>query len=344
MASPAQPRGRVMSERGYTRCGRRPGTRLVTGRVRVAAEESWNVVPYYHMRVSHGFFKRDAEVDLTLQMLTLQVLDPYRRGRPITVAGKPIKPEDVGELKISETEHDSSHHRPLAQQNKRNSGDLLSKPLEWYVAELGDDVTDSFILGPPGRESSVVVTPGGGPLASPSDTATVFVVHGRNLTARDAMFAFLRSINLHPLDWSEAVQAAGKPLPYVDQVLDAAFSAAHAVIVLLTPDDEARLRDAFRAPVEPSHETELTGQARPNVLFEAGMAMSRSHERTVLVELGVLRPFSDIAGRHTIRIDNSSQRRQELAQRLQAAGCPVSLDGTEWHAAGDFDAAIEVVS
>ena len=65
--------------------------------------------------------------------------------------------------------------------------------------------------------------------------------------------------------------------------------------------------------------------------------MGRSEDRTVLVELGVLRPFSDIAGRHTIRLDNTSQRRQELAQRLQAAGCPANLDGTDWHTVGNFE-------
>ena len=165
-------------------------------------------------------------------------------------------------------------------------------------------------------------------------------MHGRNEGAREAMFAFLRSIGLHPLEWSQAVQATSSPTPYIGQVLETAFTTAQAVLVLFTPDDEARLRDVFRDTGEPPHETELTGQARANVLFEAGMAMGRSQERTVLVELGSLRPFSDIAGRHTIRIDNTSQRRQELAQRLEAAGCTVNLDGTDWHTAGDFDTAI----
>ena len=76
------------------------------------------------------------------------------------------------------------------------------------------------------------------------------------------------------------------------------------------------------------------------MLFEAGMAMGRSQNRTILVELGKLRPFSDVGGRHTIRINNSSQLRQELAQRLQAAGCPVNLTGTDWHTAGDFESAL----
>ena len=67
------------------------------------------------------------------------------------------------------------------------------------------------------------------------------------------------------------------------------------------------------------------------------MAMGRSEDRTVLVEIGLLRPFSDVAGRHVIRLDNSTQRRQDLAQRLGLAGCPIKLEGTDWHTAGDFD-------
>ena len=137
-------------------------------------------------------------------------------------------------------------------------------------------------------------------------------------------------------------EGAGQPTPYIGEILNAAFSRAHAVVVLFTPDDEACLRQQFRSDSDPRHEVEPTGQARPNVLFEAGMAMRRDSNRTILVELGTLRPFSDIGGRHLLRIDDTSQQRQQFAQRLQTAGCPVSLDGTEWHTVGDFDAALEL--
>lgn len=178
-------------------------------------------------------------------------------------------------------------------------------------------------------------------MQSQADTRKVFVVHGRNWEARKAVFNFLRSIGLHPLEWSEAVKATGKPSPYVGEILDVAFSIAQAVVVLFTPDDEARLLEQFRTPSDESYETELTPQARPNVIFEAGMSMGRSPERTVLVELGKLRPFSDIYGRHVIRLNNSSEMRQEFAQRLATAGCSVNLDGTDWHKEGNFDTKLE---
>jgi predicted nucleotide-binding protein len=183
-----------------------------------------------------------------------------------------------------------------------------------------------------------IMSSGAGGGQTGPDPRVVFVVHGRNMTARTAMFQFLRAIGLRPREWSQAVADTGKAMPYIGEVLDAAFSKAQAVVVLMTPDDEARLREQYRGPGDPPHETELTPQARPNVIFEAGMAMGRAPDRTVIVEVGEVRPFSDVGGRHVIRMNNSSERRQELAQRLRDAGCDVDLGGTDWHREGDFDA------
>jgi predicted nucleotide-binding protein len=171
----------------------------------------------------------------------------------------------------------------------------------------------------------------------PTDSRNVFVVHGRNLEARNSLFRFLRSIGLRPLEWSQAIQLTGKASPFIGEILDVAFSKAQAVVVLMTPDDVAQLQEPLRSPHDPPYEVQLTGQARPNVLFEAGMAMGRSPDRTVIVELGTLRPFSDIAGRHTVKLSNDSAARQELAQRLATAGCAVDLSGKDWHTEGSFN-------
>jgi hypothetical protein len=136
----------------------------------------------------------------------------------------------------------------------------------------------------------------------------------------------------------------GKASPFIGEILDTTFSKAQAVVVLLTPDDVTQLKEELRSPHDPPYEAQLTGQARPNVLFEAGMAMGRCPERTVIVELGTVRPFSDIAGRHTVRLSNSSTARQELAQRLETAGCPIDLTGRDWHTEGDFNVKSEADS
>ena len=251
--------------------------------------------------------------------------------------GRIIAPDDIWSLNIKRISAPSSN---LSLFQRLMNKWWYSQPPYAFEGE-GVDVTDEFVSDPPDSRLTESGKDVSQPVPPKVDTRKVFVVHGRNMAARDALFAFLRAIGLHPLEWSEAVQATGKPLPYIGEILDVAFSEAHAVVVLLTPDDEARLQEHLWSEDEPSHETELTGQARPNVLFEAGMAMGRSEDRTVLVELGTLRPFSDVAGRHTIRLDDTSQRRQELAQRLEVAGCLVNLEGTDWHSAGDFKSAFE---
>ena len=169
---------------------------------------------------------------------------------------------------------------------------------------------------------------------------TVFVVYGRNDAARQAMFDFLTSLGIEPLDWDKLLAATGEGSPYVGDVLEAGFPMAQAVVVLLTPDDVAQIRPAFRHSNDPLYETELTPQARPNVLFEAGMAFSSHPKRTILVELGNSRPFSDVAGRHTIRMNDSIETRRSLISRLRTAGCSVDLAGDSWKTAGDFGGAL----
>jgi len=124
--------------------------------------------------------------------------------------------------------------------------------------------------------------------------------------------------------------------PYVGDVLAAAFDATQAVIVLLTPDDFAYLRPDLVKKEDSDYERNPTPQARPNVLFEAGMALGLHPDRTVIVEFGQLRPFSDIGGRHVLRFDGSPGARQALAVRLKAAGCEVDDKGTDWLTAGEF--------
>jgi len=175
-----------------------------------------------------------------------------------------------------------------------------------------------------------------------SDTRRVFVVHGRNHLARDAMFEFLRAVDLDPLEWSEAVRATARTNPGVLEVVETGMKLAHAVVVLMTADDEARLRPQFIRSGDPVEDVGPTPQARPNVLFEAGMALGLGRDRTVLVSLGRLRPLSDLSGLHIVRLDNSVERRHDLAERLAAAGCPVKIDRRDWQRTGDFAAAIDL--
>jgi predicted nucleotide-binding protein len=164
----------------------------------------------------------------------------------------------------------------------------------------------------------------------------VFVVHGRDGAARTALYAFLRSLGVVPIEWNAALKLSHKAAPYVGEVLEAVFARARAIVVLLTPDDLAQLRPDLLLPADAPFERRLMGQARPNVLFECGMAFSSHPDRTVVVQIGTIRPFSDIVGRHVVHMTNEFSKRQELATKLQNAGCDVDISGPDWVSVGDF--------
>jgi len=165
----------------------------------------------------------------------------------------------------------------------------------------------------------------------------VFVVYGRNSAAQDELFAFLRALHLKPLEWGHVRKLTGKPNPYVGEILAAGFKAAQAAVVLFTPDDEARLRVPYQTVNDGADETELTGQPRQNVLFEAGMAMGFYEDRTLLVEMGNLRQMSDIKGRHVIRLNDSAETRNEFVERLREVGCSPDTVGSHWLKVGKFN-------
>nr|WP_062337209.1 CATRA conflict system CASPASE/TPR repeat-associated protein [Herbidospora sakaeratensis] len=150
----------------------------------------------------------------------------------------------------------------------------------------------------------------------------VFVVHGRDLQARDAVFTLLRALDLRPLEGETLVARTGavllEALPYVQ-----------AIVVLMTPDDLVRLHPDFGPEREVS-------QARPNVLVELGMAFALRPKNLVVLTFGAMRPISGIDGRDVVAVADDVLFRTRLAHRLKLAGCPVDLSGGEWLTAGDF--------
>src|ERR1700722_11728206 len=176
-----------------------------------------------------------------------------------------------------------------------------------------------------------------GPLrqSDPEMAKRVWVVHGRDSRTKSAMFTFLLALGLKPTSFGKARELTGKAMPQISEILAAAFQNAQAVVVLLTPDDEGRLRPEFvKSDDEPS-DTNLTAQPRLNVIFEAGRAAVSHPEQTIFVKFGYVRPFSDIAGLHYVSMDGSAEQRRELALRLRSAGCPIDLDDdSHWLNAG----------
>jgi predicted nucleotide-binding protein len=178
----------------------------------------------------------------------------------------------------------------------------------------------------PQRESSRATAPSNelGRESLAADRRKVMLVHGQDELATRAMVDWLRSVGLRPQEWSQLVQLSGEASPFIGKVLESAFAQAQAVVVLFTPDEQVGPREGL---IPGRARWRL--QARPNVLFEAGMAFAAYPERTVMAVLGNQELPSDLAGRHFVRL-GPVQALRDLAGRLEHAGCEVDLSASDW--------------
>lgn len=279
----------------------------------------------YHVAIRWATTPSTFVFNLDEETLQRRFIEPWEQGNAIVAKGRQYN-AGYWRLEI------------IAGEAASDRGDPITTWIN--LSSQSDDVTDDFVTVPFGSERAAPTQPSASPPAPPPQTAVnprnVMVVHGRDLGLRDSMFALLRALDLAPLEWSQLVSLTGEGTPYVGRVLERAFEVAQAAVVLFSPDDEARLSERLWRDGEAAEETEYRGQARPNVFFEAGLAFGLFPSKTLLVEVGSLRPASDLAGRHVVRLDDSPERRQELAQRLEDAGCPIDRSGTDWLRSGSF--------
>jgi len=174
------------------------------------------------------------------------------------------------------------------------------------------------------------------------DPRRVFVVYGRNGRALAAMQLFLRALKLDPLDFDTVKNDLGGS-PFVGEIIRSGMERAQAIVVLFTPDEHAALRPELWFTRDAEGD-KARWQPRPNVIFEAGMALAIDERRTILVVLGEVGLSSDLHGRHFLALSNSTAARNDLRNALVGTGCQVDqyvsdLDNLE--IAGDFEACLK---
>ena len=238
--------------------------------------------------------------------------------------------------------------RRIRSEDQESGVAVLGGPsIAWRAAARASDVTDEFITGPPGgmpessgseRESVDEDSLNG---EGSSNQSSVFVVTGRDSTATAAVVAVLRAMGLRVVEWDHAVAKTGLPNPYVGDVLQAGLEMAQVAVIVITPDDVVKLRTDLIRDDDLAEERVPTGQARPNVFYEAGYSDAIGRERTVIVEIGNPKSFSDIAGRHVVKYDGSAAKRNALAERLKLAGVIVDTSGADWLTVGELEPALE---
>lgn len=133
----------------------------------------------------------------------------------------------------------------------------------------------------------------------------VFIVHGHDGEAREAVARYLEKIGFAPIILHEQANRGRTVIEKVEANSDVGFA-----VVLLTPDDEGCKKGETPEP-----------RARQNVLLELGYFIGKlGRDRVCAFQRGTVNIPSDFAGVVWTVMDESNGWKQELARELSAAG------------------------
>jgi predicted nucleotide-binding protein len=133
----------------------------------------------------------------------------------------------------------------------------------------------------------------------------VFIVHGQDTGARDAVARFLDSVGFQSVILHEQANRGLTVIEKVEANSDVGFA-----VVLLTPDDMGNLKDGIPVP-----------RPRQNVVLELGYFIGKlGRNKVCALKRGDMEIPSELAGMVWEAMDDKGGWKQALARELQAAG------------------------
>jgi len=156
-------------------------------------------------------------------------------------------------------------------------------------------------------------TIGQGSPGQPVAGRDVFIVHGHDEAAKEAVARFLQRLDLNPVILHEQPNVGRTIIEKFETYANVGFA-----VVLLTADDVGASRE------KPG---DLSPRARQNVIFEMGFFVGRLGRSRVCVlyQEGVELP-SDVEGLLYVPWDGKGAWRLELAREIKASGIDVDLN------------------
>ena len=140
----------------------------------------------------------------------------------------------------------------------------------------------------------------------------VFIVHGHDNAAREAVARVVSKLGLIPIILHEQPNRGATIIEKFERHADVGFA-----IILLTPDDEGRAKG----------EEKLSERARQNVILELGYFVGRlKRKRVMVLRKGDVEVPSDIFGMVYEPLDDAGAWRFKLGAELKAAGYSIDLN------------------
>jgi predicted nucleotide-binding protein len=268
-------------------------------------------MPYYHVYVqSEGKGlkrKQNLVMDLSINRLRKQVVEPFLKNACILVIARPIKPDKITQLKIIETKE-----KALILLKRADNKTILGKSIFEnvldkvdFLIDQGEDVTRNFVTNKSNNFHIKL-----SPKEEVNGKIGVFIAHGRDLAAVHELKRILGESGFNPIILQDQ-PSRGRTI--TERILN--YSDARYAFVILTPDDYALISSDSIKPIN-------RNQPRQNVIFEFGLLVGILGSRKVccLLKEGTEFP-ADIHGLSYIIFRNSVlEIRPKIINELKAIG------------------------
>lgn len=220
-----------------------------------------------------------------------------------TFAGETKHLQDFEKIHYSPMVMYANMHDSEYQQAYEKGLELAGAVLESMIDEIKEFWEED-------KQSSTVTNP---QINTPAKANKIFIIHGRDNSARDAVARFLEQLKLEAIILHEQPNQGRTIIEKFEDYADVKFA-----VVLLTPDDEGALK-------EQNHKYE--SRARQNVVFEFGYFIGKLGRENVcaLVKGNIEKP-SDCDGIIYIPLDDNHGWKFQLLRELNAAGFKVDAN------------------
>ena len=141
----------------------------------------------------------------------------------------------------------------------------------------------------------------------------IFIVHGHDNEAKREVDVFLRKLDFNPIILHEQTNEGKTIIEKFENYSDVSFA-----IILLTPDDEGRVRNK---------DEELKPRARQNIILELGYFMGKlGRDKVCALYKEKVEIPSDYSGILYTKMDNDSGWHMKIAREIKKSGLDVDLN------------------
>ena len=266
---------------------------------------------YYHVYIeSNDPRARCFERDRTdLSELKKDVILPYLKGDQFHFDGYLLRGTKVERILIMQSD---ISYEEYARQEKRLSS---FPPMRRDILANGSfkDITSSILKecksqlqeAAPKPEATTPNNP-----KAPMDKSKVFIVHGHDGEAKQAVARFVEKIGLEAIILSEQASSGKTIIEKIEEYTDVGFG-----IVLYTPCDLGASQEK---------KDELKPRARQNVVFEHGYLIGKiGRENVCALVKGDIETPTDISGVVYIPMDEGGGWKLDVADEMEVCGYEV---------------------